>query len=185
MTSADISETEDDDTPETEDDDMSESQEIEWICTLLRNRRFNPDDCTEDAVRNHFEHFNFPALTHIIHTLSMYETKDAQEPSTYEPDHPIYDAIDISIQAIMSGQLYDKEVLDQPFNMSGLITTLRRIVGTARVQHFTTLYGRCPKLEEKLKEGAPTWEGYEEAVAFDDFVFEAVCTEAQNDMYEM
>ena len=181
----DAAETEDQDGSETEDHVVSETEEIEWICALLRNRRFKPSDCTEDAVRYHFENFNFPALTHIISTLSTYETKDAQEPTTYQPEHPIYDAFDISIQAIMSGQLFDKEVLDQPFNMSGLITTLRRIVGTARVQHFTTLYGRCPNLEEKLKEGAPTWEGYEEAVAFDDFVFEAICTLVQNDIYEM
>ena len=180
-----MSEIDDYDTYETDDLLMSETQEIEWICTILQSRRFNHDDCTEDAVRHHFENFNFPALSHIISTLSTYETKDEQEPTTYESEHPIYDAIDISIQAILSGQLYDKEVLDQPFNMSGLITTLRRIVGTARVQHFTTLYGRCPNLEEKLKRGAPTWEGYEEAVAFDDFVFEVVCNSAQNDIYEM
>ena len=184
-TSQDMSETEDHDMSKTDDLIMSETQEIKWICTLLQNRRFKPGDCTEDAVRYHFENFKFPALTHIISTLSTYETKDEQEPSTYEPEHPIYDAFDISIQAIMSGQLYDKEVSDQHFNMSGLITTLRRIVGTARVQHFTMLYGPCHDLEEKSKEKAPTWDGYGKAVEFDDFVFDAVCTSAQNDIYEM
>ena len=79
-TSPDMSETEDRDTSDTEDYVVSETQEIEWICTILQNRRFKPGDCTEDAVRYHFENFKFPALTHIKSTLSTYGTKDEQEP---------------------------------------------------------------------------------------------------------
>ena len=41
-TSPGMSETEDHDTSETEDHVVSETQEIEWICTLLQNRRFKP-----------------------------------------------------------------------------------------------------------------------------------------------
>ena len=165
------------DKPKTED------LKIERICTILQNRRFKPGDCTEDAVRFHFENFNFPALTHIISKLSKYKTKALQEPSTYEPEHPIYDAVKISIQAIQSGKLVNKDVSDQPFDMSGLITTLRRILGLARVQHFTELHGPCPNLRQKLKEGLSTWEGYLEAKEFDDFVFAAVCASAQHDVY--
>ncbi len=167
------------DKPETED------LEIELICAILQNRNFKPRDCTEDAVRFHFENFNFPALTHIISKLSQYETKALQEPSTYEPKLPKYDAFKISIQAIMTGELLNKDVSDQPFNMSGLITTLRRIVGLARVQHFAALYGDCPNLRKKLKEDFSTWEGYKEAQAFDDCVVEAVCASAQYDIYRM
>ena len=154
------------------------------ICGILQDRRFKPEDCTDDAVRFHFENFNFPALTHIISKLSKYETKALQEPSTYESKHPTYDAIGISIQAIMSGQLLDKDILDQPFDMSGLMTTLRGILGLARVQHFTELYGRCPNLRRKLKEKHPTWEGYLEAKEFDDYVFGAIFTSALHDVYK-
>lgn len=154
------------------------------ICGILQDRRFKSEDCTDDAVRFHFENFNFPALTHIISKLSKYETKALQEPSTYESKHPTYDAIEISIQAIMSGQLLEKDIIDQPFNMSGLMTTLWRILGLARVQHFTELYGRCPNLRRKLKEKSITWHGYLEAKEFDDYVFGAICASAQHDVYK-
>ncbi len=161
----------------------TEDLEIELICTILQDRRFKPRDCTENAVRFHFEKFNFPALTHIISKLSEYETKALQDPSTYEPEHPIYDAFEICIQAIMSGELLKKEVSDQPFDMSGLITTLRRILGLARIQHFTALYGRSPNLRKKLKEKFVTWPGYEKAKNFDNHVFAAVCASARQDVY--
>ena len=134
-------------------------------------------------MRYHYENFKFPALTNIISKLSNYETKALQEPSTYEPEHPFYDAFEISIQAIMSGKLLHKDISDQPFNMSGLITTLRRIVGLARTQHFTALYGHSPNLRKKLKEKSIAWEGYQEAKEFDDHVFAAVCASAQHDIY--
>ncbi|KAK0512919.1 hypothetical protein JMJ35_004936 [Cladonia borealis] len=84
----DMSETENHVMSETENHVMSETQEIEWICILLQNRRFKPGDCTEHAVRYHFENFKFPALTHIISTLSTYEPRMNRSPSFSEGDIP-------------------------------------------------------------------------------------------------
>lgn len=171
----DMSETEDHVVSETDDIVMSETEEIKWICTVLQNKRFKPEDCTEKAVKFHYDNFNFPALTHIISKLSTYET---------EPLH-IYDGFEICVQAIMSGQLMNKEVSDQPFDMSGLTTTLRRILGIARVQHFTFVYGKCHNLRKKWEEKLPTWEGYNDAEEFDNHVLEEVCTSALDDIYNM
>ena len=142
------------------DEFENEDQEIEQIANTLQNRRLNPADCTEEAVRFHFENFNFPVLTHIISKLSKYETD--------EPEHPIYDAYDISVQAILSGELSNKEISDQPLDMNGLIRTLRKILEIARIRQFTMLHGHCPNLSQKLAEGRITWEGYEEAKDSDD-----------------
>lgn len=157
------------------DEFENEDQEIELIAATLQHRRLNPADCTEDAVRFHYENFNFPALTHIISKLSKYETDD--------PEHPIYDAYDISVQAIVTGELLNKDISDQPFDMSGLITTLRRILEIARIQNFTTLHGHCPNLSQKLAEGRITWQGYEEAKDSDDRAFEFLLASAQQDVH--
>ena len=157
------------------DEFENEDQEIELIAATLQHyQRLNPADCTEDAVRFHYENFNFPALTHIISELSKYETD--------EPEHPIYDAYDISVQAILSGELSNKEISDQPFDMSGLITTLRRILEIVRIQQFTTLHGHCPNLSQKLAEGRITWQGYEEAKDSDHRPFEFLLTRARLDV---
>ena len=161
----------------------TEDEEIELICATLQNRRLNPADCTEDAVRFHFENFDFPALTHIISNLSKYETHALQDPSTDEPGHPIYDGFHISVQAILAGELLDKDIPDPPFDMSGLTTTLREILDIARIHHFTSLYGRCPNLRQKLEEGRITWQGYEKAKEFDHSVFKSICESAQQDVY--
>ena len=160
----------------------TEDEEIELIYATLQNRRLNPADFTEDAVRFHFENFNFPALTHIISKLSTYETEELQDPSTNEPGQPLYDAIHISVQAILAGELLDKDIPDQPFDMSGLTTTLRNILEVARIHHFTSLYGRCPNLRQKLEEGRITWQGYKEAKEFDDRAFEFIRASTQQDV---
>ena len=165
------------------DEFETEDQEIKLIYATLQNRRLNPADCTEDAVRFHFENFNFPALTHIISKLSKYETEELQDPSTDEPGHPIYDGIHISVQAILAGELLDQDIPDQPFDMSGLTTTLRNILDVARIHHFTSFYGRCPNLRQKLVEGRITWQGFEKAEEFDDTVFKFICGSAQHDVY--
>ena len=133
------------------DEFENEDQEIEQIANTLQTLILNPADCTEEAVRFHYENFNFPALTHIISELSKYETD--------EPERPIYDAYNICVQAILSGELSNKEISDQPFDMSGLITTLRKILEIARIQQFAVLHGHCPNL---------SWQGYEEAKDSDD-----------------
>ena len=160
----------------------TEDEEIVQIYATLQNRRLKPPDCTVDAVRFHFENFNFPALTHIICKMSRFETEALQDPSTNEPESPIYDGIHISVQAILAGELLDKDIPDLPMNMSGLTTTLREILDIARIHHFTSRYGRCPNLRQKLEEGRITWQGYEEAKEFDDRVFEFIRASAQEDV---
>ena len=153
---------------------MSETEEIKHICDIFQNGKFRPVDWSEDAVRYHFQNFNFPALTHIMTELSKYETRDLQEPSTYEEDKPNYDGIEISIQAIWAGQLLNKDVSDQPFDMNGLTTTLRRILDWARKHNFTEVYGV----------NSAFWVGYDDAEKFDNYIFEKVCNSALNDVYE-
>ena len=160
----------------------TEEEEIELIYTTLQNRRLKPSDCTEDAVRFHFKNFNFPALTYIISKLSNYEIEALQDLNTDEPEHPIYGAFHISVQAILTGQLLDKDISDQPFDMSGLTTTLRRILEIARIQQFTALHGHCPNLSQKLEEGRITWQGYEEAKKIDDDMIEKICGLAQRNV---
>ena len=160
----------------------TEEEVMVQIYAELQIRRLKPPDCTVDAVRFHFENFNFPAFAHFISKMSKYETEELQDPSTVEPGQPIYDGVPICVQAILTGQLLDKDIPDQPMNMSGLTTTLREILNIARIQHFTSVYGRCPNLHQKLEEEHMTWYGYEEAKEFDDRVFEYIRASAQQDV---
>lgn len=157
----------------------TEEEEIVQIHAELQIRRLKPADCTLDAVRFHFENFNFPAFTHFIYKMSKYETEELQDPSTNEPEHPMYDGVHISVQAVLAGELLDKDIPDQPMNMSGLTTTLREILNIARIHHFTSVYGRSPNLRQKSAEGRRTWHGYKEAKEFDDRVFQYIHASAQ------
>ena len=74
----------------------------------------------------------------------------------------------------MTGQLLHKDVSDQPFDMSGLTTTLRRILDYARTQNFTEVYGR----------NAP-WDGFQEAEEFDSYAIAEVYTSVLNDVYDI
>lgn len=80
-------------------------------------------------------------------------------------------------------ELLDQDIPDQPFDISGLTTTLWQILDVARIHHFTSRYGRCPNLRQKLVDGRITWQGFEKAKELDDYVFKFICGSAQHDVY--